>query len=206
MTLSGSGPVGVLLAGGAGRRLGGDKAGVSLAGRPLAHWALDGLTAVLDEVVVACRLSTELPPLPGVSEAWVEPDGRRGPLSGVVSALHEARGRPILVVGLSVPLVDAEVVEALAAAPGDGSGAVVAQVGDRLEPLVARYEAAALPVLAGMRARTRLEDAVAALGPATVAFGADDDRFLRVARPEDLLQAAAAIDRRRRAGAVRTAP
>src|SRR4051812_27713418 len=92
----GDGPVGVLLAGGRGRRMGGDKAAVALAGRPLAQWALDALVEVLDDVVVACRLDTELPPLVGVSEAWVEPDGPRGPVAGILSALREARGRAIV--------------------------------------------------------------------------------------------------------------
>jgi molybdenum cofactor guanylyltransferase len=202
MSLRGTGPVGVLLAGGKGRHLGGEKAGVSLAGRPLAHWALDGLTAALPEVVVACRLDTELPPLPGVVEAWVEPEGRRGPLAGIVSALHEARGRPVVVVALSLPLVDVEVVEVIATADARGRPAVMASVGGRLEPLVARYEPGALPVLAGLRPTTALEAAAAALEPATVYFDADDDRFLQVKRPEDLLRAAAFLDGRQRAPAL----
>src|SRR5439155_15648809 len=55
-------PIGVVLAGGGGRRLGGaGKAGVELAGRPLLAWVLEALTGALDEVAVAAQPSTSLP-------------------------------------------------------------------------------------------------------------------------------------------------
>ena len=57
-------PVGVVLAGGAGRRMGGAKATALLAGRPLVAWAVEALRAGgLDEVAVAAKASTVLPAL-----------------------------------------------------------------------------------------------------------------------------------------------
>jgi molybdopterin-guanine dinucleotide biosynthesis protein A len=192
-------PIGVLLAGGEGRRMGGDKARVQFAGRPLAWWALEALQAVVRDVVVACRLDTQLPALPGVAEAWVEPDGPRGPLRGIVSALREARGRPILVAAISYPLVRPEVLEALLAVPRAGRPAVVPAPGGRLIPLIGRFEAAALGVLAGLSPTTDPLAAVQALAPAIVSFRPDDDAFLRIDSPEDLLRAGAVLDARRRA-------
>jgi molybdopterin-guanine dinucleotide biosynthesis protein A len=192
----GSQPVGVLLAGGAGRRLGGDKARVALAGRPLAQWALDALREVLDDVVVACRLDTELPALRGVSEAWVEPDGPRGAIHGIISALREARGRPIVACSINLPLVTAAVVRSLADVAGTRP-AIVPEVGGTLQPLVARWEPAALPVLASLPPDVTLASAARALGPGVVAFDGADPAFTIVHAPEDLLRAAALLDTRR---------
>jgi molybdopterin-guanine dinucleotide biosynthesis protein A len=192
-------PIGVLLAGGRGRRMGGDKARVALGGRPLAQWALDALAGALDEVVVACRLDTELPALRGVTEAWVEPDGPRGPVAGIVSALREARGRPIVASSIALPLLTPEIVRALAAACDSGRPVVVPEVGGRLEALVARWEPAALPVLAGLPPDLTLAAAARALDAATIPFAGGDVSFTRVDAPADLLLAASHLDARRRA-------
>jgi molybdopterin-guanine dinucleotide biosynthesis protein A len=189
-------PIGVLLAGGAGRRLGGDKSRVALAGRPLAQWALDALSEVLDEVVVACRLDTELPALRGVTEAWVEPEGPRGAIAGLTSALREARGRPIIACSINLPLVTPAVIRALLNAGGTRP-VVVPEVRGRLQPLVGRWEPAALPVLAALPPDASLPTAARALGPAVVPFDDDDPAFTCVHAPEDLLRAAALLDLRR---------
>jgi molybdopterin-guanine dinucleotide biosynthesis protein A len=192
----GSQPIGVLLAGGAGRRLGGDKARVALAGRPLAQWALDALREVLDDVVIACRLDTELPALRGVSEAWVESEGPRGAIHGIVSALREARGRPIVACSINLPLMSAAVVCSLAEAAGTRP-AIVPEVGGALQPLIARWEPSALPVLSSLPADVTLVTAARALGPGILPFDGEDPAFTIVHAPEDLLRAAALLDTRR---------
>ena len=194
----GSRPIGVLLAGGRGRRLGGDKAAVDLGGRPLAQWAIDALRAVLDDVVVACRLDTQIPPLLGVKEAWVEPEGARGPLVGIVSALREAHGRPVITCSVSLPLVTPTAIRWLATADPAGRPAVVPDVGDRLEPLLARWEPSALGILAGLSPEIPLQAAVAALGPVRMPMDAEDMGLVRVVSPEDVLTAGAMLDARRR--------
>ena len=195
--IRGSRPIGVLLAGGLGRHIGGEKAGVNLGGRPLAQWVIDALRAELDDVVVACRLDTEIPPLQGVSEAWVEPEGPRGPLAGVVSSLREARGRPVITCSLSLPLVSRAAIHALAAAGDGGRLAVVPEVDGRLEPLLARWEPGALAVLAGLSADVPLAAAAAALDPLRLPMDADAVGP-HIRSPEDLLSAGAVLDARRR--------
>src|SRR5215213_10959902 len=91
-------PVGVVLAGGLGRRLGGDKAIVELEGRALVLYPLDALHEVCDDVAVVAKRDTLLPPLAGVADLWIEPDEPRHPLVGVAHALGLAVGRPVLVV------------------------------------------------------------------------------------------------------------
>src|SRR4051812_49455051 len=91
-------PVGVVLAGGLGRRLGGDKAIVELEGRALVLYPLEALHEVCDEVAVVAKRDTLLPPLAGIASLWVEPDEPRHPLCGVAHALRLALGRAVLVV------------------------------------------------------------------------------------------------------------
>jgi molybdenum cofactor guanylyltransferase len=188
----------VVLAGGRGRRMGGDKAGVLLGGRPLAQWVVDALGAVLDDVVVACRLDTQLPPLTGVREAWVEPRGPRGPAAAVAAALREAHGRPIVACSVSLPLISPATVRALAQAEAGGAAAVVPEVGGRLEGLVGRWEPAAQAALKRLPPDATLESAAHAVAGARLPLGPEAaDELVRVLAPEDLLSAGAVIDARR---------
>ena len=54
--------IGAVLAGGGGRRIGGDKAMVELEGRPLLHYPLSVLRAVLDEAALALARRVALLP------------------------------------------------------------------------------------------------------------------------------------------------
>jgi molybdenum cofactor guanylyltransferase len=178
--------------------MGGDKAGVVLGGRPLAQWVVDALGAVLADVVVACRRETVLPPLTGVTEAWVEPPGPHGPVVAVARALQEARGRPVVACALSLPLVAPDTVHALAFAEAAGAAAVVPEVDGRLEGLIGRWEPAALPILRRLPPDASLESAAHAVGGARLPLGPHAaDELVRVLAPEDLLSAGAVIDARR---------
>src|SRR4051794_41732182 len=63
--------IGVLLAGGLGRRIGGDKAVVELEGRPLALYGLEALHEACEQVVVVAKRDTMLPPPAGVARLLV---------------------------------------------------------------------------------------------------------------------------------------
>src|SRR5690242_2914518 len=113
-------PVGVVLAGGLGRRLGGDKAIVEIEGRPLIMYVIEALHEVCDDVAVVAKRGTILPPLGGVADLWIEPDEPQHPLTGVSHALRLALGRPILAVAVDLPLMDAATLRAIATTdPGD---------------------------------------------------------------------------------------
>lgn len=190
-------PVGVILAGGDGRRLGGDKACIELHGETLAERALHSLSQVVDTVVVSCRMGTRLPPLPGIAEAWVQRDDGDA-AAGLASALREAGGRPILALAISLPLMSPAVLRELLLTRTDGRPAVLPEIGGRLEPLVGRWEPSALHTLESHARGSGLEAVAGLLAAVRVPFPATDPAFLRVDGPEDLLQAGAILDVRRR--------
>ena len=180
--------LGAVLAGGAGRRIGGNKALVELDGQPLLHYPLAVLHAVLGEVVVMCKESTPLPELGGLAAVWCEPEEPRHPLAGVTCALRQAGGRAVLVCAGDMPLVSDELVRTLlTATPGDAA-AVVPSAGGRLQPLLALYCPSALPVLEAMQPGEPATAVVERLDPLVVAID-DEDAFFSVNEPEDVLRA-----------------
>ena len=189
------GPIGVVLAGGAGRRIGGDKAIVELEGRPLLHYPLTVLRAVLDDVAVVAKPSTVLPALDADVAIWLEADEPRHPLAGIVHALRCAGGRPVVVVAGDMPFVTRSLVASLARERARGAVAVVPRASGRLQPLCARYDPRALTALAACDFTAPLRDVVAGLSPRIVEWP-DDEPFFNVNHPEDILQAAALLDGR----------
>jgi molybdenum cofactor guanylyltransferase len=187
-------PIGVVLAGGLGRRMGGAKAMVELAGRPLICYPLDALAAALDEVAVLAKADTELPSLPGAT-IWVEPQLHHHPVVGISQALALAGGRPVLICAVDLPLVTPELVRRLAAEDPAGAPAVVASRRGEFQPLLGCYRPGALELLepAGNRP---LRELVAAIKPRLLDVD-DPESLYNVNEPADLLPAAAALERRR---------
>lgn len=96
--------VGVVLAGGASRRMGRDKALVDVAGRPMLDWVADALGAVTTQIVVA----GERRPRWADRLRFIEDHGapRRGPLAGLVAVMEHVDARSLLlVVGVDQPWV-----------------------------------------------------------------------------------------------------
>src|SRR5690242_19928878 len=107
----GAEPVGAVLAGGLGRRIGGSKALVELCGRPLIDCPVQAIRAALAEVVVIAKADTVLPSLPGVT-VWIESETEHHPLVGLTEALGLAAGRPVLVCAADLPFVSAGLITA----------------------------------------------------------------------------------------------
>jgi molybdenum cofactor guanylyltransferase len=189
------GAIGVVLAGGAGRRIGGDKATVELEGRPLLLYPLAVLRAVLDDVAVAAKQATILPALDPDVEIWLEADEPRHPLAGVVHALRCARGRHVVVVAGDMPFVTRGLVAALARERARGAVAVVPRAAGRLQPLCARYDPRALTALAACGFAAPAREVVAAMSPRIVEWP-DDEPFFNVNHPEDILHAGALLSGR----------
>lgn len=180
-------PLGVVLAGGAGRRLGGAKATAVLRGRPLIAWPLAALGEVLDDVVVVAKGDTVLPP-DLTAPVWVEPDAPRHPIAGLLHALAGAGGRSVLVCAVDLPGVTAATVARLAGMPGEGAALAVDPDG-RVQPLLGRYPASAADVLRAAASDARLTDTVLALRPTLLPAPAAELR--NVNTPEDLAAAEA---------------
>jgi len=190
-------PVGVILAGGGGRRIGGSKATVRLGGKPLISYPLEAMSLVLSEVVVIAKPDTELPSLPGVT-VWVEPATPQHPLVGITNALAFARSRSVLVCAGDLPFVTPELIVALATADTGDAPAVIASRAGHIQPLLGCYEplAADLLATAATTADRPTREAVIAIGPRLLEVE-DPDALFNVNAPDDLFLAAAMLDRRR---------
>jgi molybdenum cofactor guanylyltransferase len=187
-------PVGVVLAGGRARRLHGRKVAAALGGRPLLSYPLRSMLEATREVAVVAKPSTELPPL-GPVPVWAEPEQPSHPLVGIVEALRRAGGRPVLVCAGDMPFVPVSLLTRLAAHDAGGAPAVVA-TSERhgLQPLLARYEPAALELLAPAAAEAvaPARAVVAELAPVVVMV-ADARALFNVNTPEDLREAEALL-------------
>jgi molybdopterin-guanine dinucleotide biosynthesis protein A len=189
--------VGAVLAGGRSRRMGTAKALVELAGRPLISHPLAAVADASLEPVVVAKPESPLPEL--VCRVVREPAEPAHPLRGIVSALEESRGRAVIALACDMPLVPPALLEWLAGLDG---GVVVPRVGERLQPLLARYEPAVAGALGDALERdAAVHEAVVALEPRVVAedelarFGDPELISLNVNTPADLERAEAALGR-----------
>lgn len=177
-----------ILAGGAGRRIGGAKPAVRLAGRPLVSYPLAAARAATLEVVVVAKRSSILPPLD--CEVVYEPAVPRHPACGILAALDRAAGAAVVAVGADMPFLTAALLRWLARIEGDA----VVSVGGQSQPLLARYTPAARPALehsltAGAPLRRATEHA-RVLGEDELArFGDPQQICFAVNEPVDLARA-----------------
>jgi len=184
-------PIGVVLAGGRGRRLGDGKAVAQLCGQPLISYPVAALEAVLPEVVVLAKPDTELPNIAGAT-VWVESEPLQHPLVGLRTALELAGGRSVLVCAVALPLVSPALVRRLAFAQPGSAPALVASHGGAVQPLLGRYSARALERLRAADTGAPLREAVGALGPSLLEVG-DPVELFNVNTPADLERAAALL-------------
>lgn len=179
-------PLGVVLAGGAGARLGGSKATVELRGRPLISYPLAAFAAAGIEGVVVAKPETELPPLE--LPVVVEPAEPLHPLLGLITALDHADGRPIVTSPCDTPFVTAAILTSLAAAPTTAA----VHDGRRLHPLLARYRPADRTALQrGLSENASATATAESLSPALIE--ADPAITFNVNTPDDLAAAAARL-------------
>ena len=181
------GPIGVILAGGSGRRIGGGKPTVGLVGRPLLHYPLDAMRAALPEVAVITKTDAVMPTLDGAM-VWIEPDLPGHPLLGVIEALELAGGRPVLVCPGDYPFVTPQLLIRLAQTPFDGRPVVLAASRGVARPLLGCYLPSAVPLLwQAMQREGGLDDVVAALKPVLVEV-ADELELFDIDTPEDVAE------------------
>jgi molybdopterin-guanine dinucleotide biosynthesis protein A len=179
--------LGAVLAGGRGSRLGGAKATVELARRPLISYPLAALAEAGIDAFVVAKPGTDLRPLE--ADIVTEPAEPIHPLTGIVAALRHA-GRPLVVLGCDFPFAPPALLRTLADAP---EPLVVPAPGGAPQPLMARWSPELLPQL--KRALDRegpLRRTVASLAPRLLEdaelapFGDPARTFFNVNTPADL--------------------
>lgn len=141
---------GVVLAGGASRRLGQDKALLQVDGTTLLAHAVRTLMAVTDEVLVTGRIGLPDDATGATAVADAYPD--HGPLGGLLTGLCRATHGWVAVVAVDLPFLEPAVLRRLAALR-ERAQAVVPLVDGRPQPLVALYHRSAAGVM-----RSRLEN------------------------------------------------
>ncbi len=194
--------LGVVLAGGASRRMGRDKAALPWTGTTLAHRAAEVLAEVCGEVAIAGPAALA----PAGAEAVADVFPGCGPLAGLHAGLERAGGRPVFALACDLPFVGVELathlMAAAAAAAGDGAvGAWVAADAEgtqpqSTQPLCGVYAPAARAV-AERRLRAGRLSVLGfwrEIGGVAVPIGAELDFYrpellLNLNRPDDLRRA-----------------
>jgi molybdopterin-guanine dinucleotide biosynthesis protein A len=185
--------LGVVLAGGASRRMGRDKAVLPWTGTTLAHRAAELLAEACGEVVIAGPAKLARADLEVVADVF--PD--HGPLAGLHAGLERAGGRAIFALACDMPFVSVELVRHLAdAAGGAEAGARVAAGEGGAQPLCGVYAPAGRAVAEGrLRAGELsvlgfLESIGGVAMPITAELGFyRPELLLNLNRPDDLRQA-----------------
>lgn len=178
--------VGVVLAGGASRRMGRDKALLEFEGETLVTRAARRLAEVCEEVLTADGGR-------GLSPGSILDGPGHGPAAGLLGAARARPGRSLLVLAVDLPSVPVPLLEELARSEAD---LAIPRWAGGVEPLCALYGPAALAVLEERVGQGRLDLwtlpetpglAVRWLGEEDLRrFGEPARLFLNLNRPEDL--------------------
>lgn len=189
----------VILAGGAGRRIGGHKADRMLGGRTLLDRACRRADAWSADVAIAGSRAID----EGVAGHWLtDPAGIDGPLAGLASALAFARSRgveAVLTLPCDTPFLPDDLPGRLLAAMTPDDDAAVPDCGGRFHPASAMWDVRIEPALLDYAAtgRRSLMGLLDRVPHARVHWdGEDMDPFFNINTPEELEQAEAWIRRR----------
>ncbi|MDN6179712.1 MAG: molybdenum cofactor guanylyltransferase [Halomonas subglaciescola] len=140
---------GLVLAGGAGRRMGGrDKGLEPFAGRPMVAYVCARLSGRVSELWISAnrhpdeyrryadRVLADAPP-PGMAQDSGAEHGYQGPLMGLYTGLSAAQTPWLVVLPCDTPALPDDVIERLAAAVDDDAEIVVAHDGERAHHVIA---------------------------------------------------------------------
>lgn len=186
--------IGLLLAGGESRRMGGeDKGQQPWRGRPMAQWVVESLTAVVPGLIVSANQAEAFyQPLALAVVADPVPFRHQGPLAGLLAGLRQAEQlghQAVLVSPCDTPALSPALLRHLLDEFEAGGGRpVIADCDGRVHPLHGVYPVALWPQLerqlqAGNR---RVYQFALAIGARLVGCGDYAADFVNVNRPEDL--------------------
>ncbi|HPE63673.1 MAG TPA: molybdenum cofactor guanylyltransferase [Methanothrix sp.] len=132
----------VILAGGAGRRIGSEKAFLEFCGSTMIERTVEIVGGVVDDLVVVARDEKQLlrlEPLVPDARLTVDPVQGFGPVAGLAAGMAAARGERALAVACDLPFLNPDVLELLFDLDEGYDAAIPVQEGDLMEPLHAVY-------------------------------------------------------------------
>jgi len=135
---------GIILAGGESRRMGADKAFLTLAGRPLIEHVLDVFQGLFEKTLIVTNSPQDYAAygVPLVSDALAV----HGPLTGIYSGMLHTADEYYFVAACDMPYLNAELISFMARS-ATGYDAVVPNAGGLIEPLHAVYGKSLFPVI-----------------------------------------------------------
>jgi molybdopterin-guanine dinucleotide biosynthesis protein A len=178
-------PVTVILAGGQGSRIGGEKPSRLLRGQSLLDRAVARARTWSDTVAIAARSADQVHSAD--CEILVDPPGLEGPLGGLASALGLG-GPTVLTIACDMPFLPDDLPGRLVAAIG-GHGAALAASNGRVHPVCGLWRTDTIFELQryASSGRRSLIGFAQSIGYAKVVW--EEDFFFNVNTPLDLLEA-----------------
>lgn len=201
--------IGAVLAGGRGRRMGGDKASLEVGGQTLVRRAVDVLRCVGLEVALVLRPHQSVPLTADTVAVIRDEVEDAGPLAGLHALLRWLPAAWALVVPCDQPFLAPSLLRGLLAQPRGEVDAVIGRPTDLVEPLPGLYRRTSLPAVeeALVQGERSLQELLSSLRPRQVPVEAlrrwDPQllSYLNVNTPADLARArslARSADKERR--------
>ncbi|HWQ85985.1 molybdenum cofactor guanylyltransferase [Brevundimonas sp.] len=188
-----------LLAGGAGRRIGGGKPHRLLGGTRLLDRALTTARAIAAPTILVVREPGQVDGFAGT--VVLDAPGIAGPLAGLFSALAwaaDSGADRVLTLPCDMPFLPADLYPRLESALTKEVGAVLAASGGRLHPVCALWRTTATPILAqrASEGRLSLHGLSEAVGRTVVDWPVDGgDPFININTAEDMAAAETTLRR-----------
>lgn len=186
----GAGITGLVLAGGASRRMEGlDKGWIECNGRPLIKHVLAAIGPQVDQLLISANRHLEDYRALGYPVLEDKIDGYAGPLAGILRGLERADTPLLQIVPVDAPALPLDLVERLRRGlDAKGTVMAVAHDGVRLQPLHCLCQRGLAPALAERLAsnRFKVSDWIDSHEPAIVDCSDVSNSFININNPGDL--------------------
>jgi molybdenum cofactor guanylyltransferase len=137
----------VILAGGAGSRLGKEKSLIKFDDRPLIQWSVDKLSLLVEDVVVVARgreQAKQLEDLIPCAAIACDNVSGYGPVAGLAAGMGQAENEYVLAIGCDLPFLNVDVIDHLFELAKGWDAAVPTRENGMMEPLHSVYKRDAL--------------------------------------------------------------
>ena len=137
----------VILAGGKGTRIGGNKGLQLLHGKALIDWVLDAIRPQSKEILINANTNKSEYATRGYHIIADHSPEHAGPLAGLQAALHSAQHEWVVCVPCDTPFLPGNLITRLRSAITPTTEAVVAIADGQRQPIIALYRKSVLPKL-----------------------------------------------------------